>query len=131
MAAVNKISTVDPAADAIREALKGFQLPEPQGWNLLIAVYQRPGKTAGGIILTDNQLAEDDYQGKHGLVLSIGPDAFQGPKFSGPRCKVGDWVLFGVRDGLRIKINGWPMRVLPDTSILATMATATSIDVAA
>src|SRR6185437_4499433 len=46
---------------------------EAVGHDVLVAVYTRAGsKTAGGIIIADTY-REDDFQGKVGLVLSIGP----------------------------------------------------------
>jgi len=38
----------------------------------LIATYMRPEKTAGGIVLPHQNLKEDQYQGKVGLVVKIG-----------------------------------------------------------
>jgi hypothetical protein len=44
--------------------------------NVLVAVYKRPEKTKSGIILTDQNRDEDNYQSKVGLVLKVGPTAF-------------------------------------------------------
>jgi co-chaperonin GroES (HSP10) len=43
---------------------------------VLVATYVRPNITAGGIILTDRTSDEDRWQGKVGLVLRVGPIAF-------------------------------------------------------
>jgi hypothetical protein len=39
---------------------------------VLVAIYIRPEKSAGGILLTPNYRKEDNYQGKVGLVVKIG-----------------------------------------------------------
>ena len=73
------------------------------GVDVLLAIYQRPEKSAGGIILTDNVKGEDLYQGKVGLVLKVGPlvndknkDLYQW--FGGKLPKEGDWVVVRVGD---------------------------------
>ncbi|MEN9931891.1 MAG: hypothetical protein RIS17_464 [Pseudomonadota bacterium] len=43
---------------------------------VLVATYIRPEKTSGGIIRPDQLREEDKWQGKAGLVLKIGPSAF-------------------------------------------------------
>src|SRR3954465_12531923 len=96
---------VDPAED-IRARLAGKSLPVPTGYNVLVAIYVRPAKTKGGIILTDKTRAEDKHQGNVGLVLAIGPDAFQDAKFrSGAWCSVGDWILFPNYEGASTKFE--------------------------
>jgi hypothetical protein len=44
---------------------------------VLVATYQEPEKTAGGIYLADKTLDEGKWQGKVGLLLKLGPIAFQ------------------------------------------------------
>lgn len=43
---------------------------------VLVATYIRPEKTSGGIIRPDATREEDKWQGKAGLVLAVGPSAF-------------------------------------------------------
>lgn len=43
---------------------------------VLVATYIRPEKTSGGIIRPDQAREEDKWQGKAGLILAIGPIAF-------------------------------------------------------
>lgn len=75
---------------------------------VLLATFQRPEKTAGGILLVDSTLNEEKWQGKTGLVLKVGPVAFHFDEVledirhgdadaafaihNIPR--VGDWVFF-------------------------------------
>lgn len=76
------------------------------GNDVLIAMYNRAGKkSAGGIIIPgDNR--EDDFQGKVGLILSLGPlcceERSEGYSawFGGEVPKIGDWVGINRRDGM-------------------------------
>jgi len=43
---------------------------------VLVASFIRPEKTSGGIIRPDAVREEDKWQGKAGLILAVGPDAF-------------------------------------------------------
>lgn len=76
---------------------------------VLVATYIRPEKTSGGIIRPDATREEDKWQGKAGLILAVGPDAFNfeevreevadGMAEEDARArhnipKVGDWVFF-------------------------------------
>jgi len=81
------------------------------GADILLAVYTRPEKTKGGIILTDNVKGEDLYQGKVGLVLKVGPLVNDRNKeldtwFKGDLPKVGDWVLVRVGDTYAFDLQG-------------------------
>lgn len=92
---------------------------------VVVAVYLRPEKTAGGIILTDMNRDEDRYQSKVGLVVKTGPDAFEddsGKWFKGVQVKVGDWVWFKPSDGFNITVNKVLCRALKDTHIRGTVA---------
>ena len=87
---------------------------------ILCAIYIRPQKTASGIILTEKYVDEDKYQGKVGLVLKMGPDAFvdeSGKWFKNMKIKVGDWVVFRPSDGWSVSINGKSCRILDDVAI--------------
>lgn len=81
------------------------------GADILLAVYTRPEKTAGGIILTDKTQGEDLYQGKVGYVLKVGPLVNDRNKeldvwFKGALPKPGDWVLVRVGDTYAFDLQG-------------------------
>ena len=62
---------------------------------VLVAIYVRPSQTASGIHLADRTKEEDKHQGKVGLIVKAGPQAFVDPEnkwFDGNPPKVGDWV---------------------------------------
>ena len=100
--------------------------------NVLVAVYKRPEKTKGGIILTDKYRDEDDYQSKVGLIVKAGPNAFYDPNGSWDwgAIAVGEWVVFRPSDGWNITVSGEGgaigkdavlCRLIQDTSIRATV----------
>ena len=78
------------------------------GNSILIGVYERPKVTKSGIHLADQTRQEDKYQGKAGLVLKKGPNAFVSDAnydFKGQDVNVGDWVSIWVSDGRQIIIQ--------------------------
>lgn len=90
--------------------------------SLLVAIYQRPEVTKGGIILADVTREEDKYQSKVGLVVKSGPIAFKEDArtdFGGVAAKAGDWVVFRVGDGWSLGINGVACRMVQDVNIKA------------
>ncbi len=78
------------------------------GADVLIVMYQRIGlrevRTAGNIIIPETKngtAGEDKFQGKVGLVVKLGPIAFQDDQthqWGGVKPKVGDWVLINVSE---------------------------------
>ena len=93
--------------------------------HVLIGIYARPEKTKGGIILTDRTKEEDIYQGKVGLVLKKGPDAFaddDNKQFGGQTVEPGDWIVFRVGDGWSLTLRDTPCRMIQDTQIKIRLA---------
>jgi co-chaperonin GroES (HSP10) len=91
--------------------LEHFEIAQNE---VLIAIYRRPEKTAGGIILTHNSLKEDLYQGKVGLVVKIGSacqfvrtDAKTGITYGIP-IALHDWVVVRPSDSWALDVNGDP-----------------------
>src|SRR5690242_1017414 len=71
--------------------------------NVLVGVYVRPEKTKSGIILTHKTTDEDRYQSKVGLILKMGPRAFDDPTgkwFVNQDMTIGDWVVYRPSDGM-------------------------------
>lgn len=102
--------------------LSGYELAPSR---VLVGIYQRPEKTAGGIILTDKTKKEDIYQGVVGLVLKVGPGAFEDDdvnKFHGFSVKPGDWIEYKPSDTEKVSINGVMCRRLPDVLVKAKIA---------
>src|ERR1035437_527844 len=94
--------------------LSGFEV---MGDRVLVGVFMRPEKTKGGIIRPDGNKEEDVWQGKVGLVLKLGPNAFINPDDGSlyeQRVDVGDWVVFKVGDGWQLEVNKMPCRMIKD-----------------
>jgi co-chaperonin GroES (HSP10) len=90
---------------------------------LLIAIYIRPEKTASGIILTNKTVDEDRYQGKVGLVIKKGPQAFVDPEnkwFNGRNVEVGEWVFFRPAESWSLNVHGVDCRLVDDIDIRGT-----------
>lgn len=120
------IEAVSMASDP-RKAIKD-QVGDLSGVHLmadmvLLGTYIRPQKTAGGIIRPDANVQEDVWQGKVGLVLKLGPDAFEDtPDYTfnfgdSGKPKVGDWVVFKVGDAWGLTMKGFPCRYIRDVGI--------------
>jgi co-chaperonin GroES (HSP10) len=89
--------------------------PEFVGWNkVMVALYIRPEKTLGGLILPDKSKDEDVFQGKVGLIVAMGPQAFvddDNTKFHGVKYSVGDWVWFRASEGWAFQLHGVSCRL--------------------
>lgn len=91
---------------------------------VLLGTYIRPQKTAGGIIRPDTNVQEDVWQGKAGLVLKLGPDAFEDTpdyNFNGQKVNIGEWCIYKVGDAWSLNINGYPCRLVRDVNIRLTV----------
>src|SRR5271163_2857489 len=86
---------------------------------VLCAVYERPEKTKGGLYLTGQTREEDKYQGKVGLIIKLGDQAFRDDDKWTFRYKgqVGDWVWFKPSDGQALNVNGKICRAISDNLI--------------
>ena len=121
--AERRIKQVEKEKEIRRKPLEKMSLPKPTGWRILVLPYKAKEKTKGGIILSDKTVTESQIATNCGLVMDIGPDAYNDKdKFpNGPWCKKKDWVLFARYAGSRIYIDGGEIRVLNDDEILGTI----------
>ena len=102
--------------DAVGD-LDGYDIFHNQ---VLVAIYVRPNITAGGILRPDENIKEDEYQGKVGLVVKLGPAAFRDTEdetFNGQSLNIGDWVVFRTGDGWQLNIRDTACRILTDRTI--------------
>lgn len=60
----------------LRELSPQLEKIDLQRNRCLVATYVRPNVSSGGIIFTDKKTEEDRWQGKVGLLLKVGPAAF-------------------------------------------------------
>src|SRR5208283_4737577 len=86
--------------------------------DVLIAIYRRPEKTRGGIILTPSNLNEDLFQSKAGLVLAIGPSC----EFPSVQIKVGDWIVVRPSDTYALEVNFTSCWLVVDKFVRAKIA---------
>lgn len=115
-AMIHDIDPVRVILDKVGD-LSGFSI---LGNQVLIGIYLRPERTASNIYLPDRTRAEDQWQGKAGLVLKLGSKAFVSDAnydFGDDRVGVGDWVAIFVADGHKIDINGQLCRLVEDQHI--------------
>lgn len=119
---IESISKALDPKQAILDFVGDLSGIEVIGDRVLVGIYMRPEKTAGGIIRPDTNKAEDVWQGKVGLVLKWGPDAFIDPE-TGERyqqtIEPGEWGVFFVGDGKPLEINKAPCRMVKDVSFVA------------
>jgi hypothetical protein len=117
----NKIQELAQAADpkkAILAAVGDLSKQDVFTDLVLVGTYIRNERTAGGIIRPIDNVKEDEYQGKVGLVLKKGPDAhgfdpMSGIPDSGGNAVPGSWVVYAIKDGWPVQINGMPCRFVP------------------
>ena len=121
--AERRIKQVQKEKKVKKKPLEEMSLPKPTGWRILVLPYKAKEKTKGGIILSDKTVTESQIATNCGLVLDMGPDAYNDKdKFpNGPWGKKKDWVLFARYAGSRIYIDGGEIRVLNDDEILGTI----------
>jgi co-chaperonin GroES (HSP10) len=113
-APARKILHVDDDKQQILDKLGDIAQFEIASNEVLLAIYQRPEMTQGGILLPAQTLKEDIYQGKVGLVVKIGEscsfdvnDAYTDTVFNLP-IKLHDWVVVRPSDTWALDINGNP-----------------------
>lgn len=94
------IPAYDPKKEILDKIgdLSGFEICNNE---VLLAIYERPEKSAGGIIMPHSNLKEDIYQGKSHLVVKIGPAC----DFPMVKIKLYDWVFVRPSDGWAVDVN--------------------------
>jgi co-chaperonin GroES (HSP10) len=110
---------VDPAKKIIEEIgdLSKIELFNNQ---ILVGVYIRPQKTKSGLYLSDKTTEEDRFQSKVGLLLKLGPRAFEANDegwFDGEKFNLNDWLVFRPSDGWSITVHNVLCRILTDTQV--------------
>lgn len=123
----NKIQELAQAKDpkaALLAAVGDLSQIEVFSDLVLVGTYIRNERTAGGIIRPPDNVKEDEYQGKVGLVLKKGPLAFAewaGVDDGGENAAIGSWVVYAIKDGWPVQINGTPCRFVPYSKLRARL----------
>lgn len=132
--AASRIHVPDPnqaAREFAAQVLKNVDLSNFEIFPTQILVAHHIRKTVGSsgrLIAADKTQKEDRFQGKAGLVLMMGSNAFKDSsdaRFFGFSVSIGDWVLYRASDGwdfdyvLPFSTDHVPCRLLLDTDIKA------------
>jgi co-chaperonin GroES (HSP10) len=105
---------------------KAKQLPDPSGFMLLCIVPEAMEEYADsevGIIKAGQSMHYEEVLTPVLFVVKLGPEAYTDKtRFpSGPRCKVGDFVIVRPNSGTRLKIHGREFRMINDDSVEGTV----------
>ena len=109
------------------------RIPAIFGPRVLVAKPPSMDRTAGGIFRTDKGMDEDRWQGKVGLVIKLGHDAFKyHPRYpqydwEGPKADVGQWVHFFSSDAREIGFAGMVCAYIWDSDILGIASDPESV----
>lgn len=112
---------VETEEEAAKRILEGFDLSTFETCGIMnnqvvMAIYKWPNKSRGGVLLVDDK--ESEYQGKTGLIIAMGPTAYEddtGRWFKGKKPALGDWVVIRASDGWRLDLYGVQCRIFDDT----------------
>lgn len=117
-----KAATDKNSRQAIIEAVGDLDGIKVMQNMVLVATYIRPEKTRGGLLLPESAIEEDIWQGKVGLVLKLGPVAFESDnsdfdRFAGISPKLHDWCVYRVGDAWDITLRGVHCRLVADHNV--------------
>ena len=126
---LNQVEDVEIEVDDVEQVKKeiiesfGGALDEVDVFKalVLVAIFQRDKVARNSKILTATMTKKEDiYQGRVGLVLKVGPKAFQNDKdvdFGGKMVEAGDWAFYVPANGTRMMVNGVECRLIEDVHI--------------
>ena len=102
---------------------KARQLPEPQGYRMLVGIPDAEKEHAGGILKADTTLQMEEVLSTVFFVIKMGPDCYKDEKRfpTGPWCQEGDFILARPNTGTRLKIHGREFRLMNDDSVEAVV----------
>lgn len=100
-----------------RQEEEDYSLPMAIGWKLMILMITIPEKSAGGVIVVDDAREQRSLASPQGVVLDIGPQAFNDPaRFDVPWVEVGDRITLVKYDATMFQLgNGQRLGFLNDT----------------
>jgi len=116
-------SVTDELDEISEDARTAYQLPEPKGYKILIALPNPDEKTDGGIVKAMQTMHAEEVGSIVGFVMKLGPDAYsdQSRFPSGAYCDEGDWVLMRSYSGTRFMVHGKEFRLINDDSVEAVV----------
>ena len=106
-----------------------FELPEPKGYKILIAIPKKEEKFKDtNIVIPEDARRKEEIASIVGLVVKMGSMAYQDPdKFpDGPWCKEGDFIMMRSYSGTRFKVStpdgDQEFRLINDDTVEAVVA---------
>lgn len=106
-----------------------FELPEPKGYRLLIAIPKKEETFKDSqIVIAESVRQREETASIVGLVVKLGPQAYQDPeKFpDGPWCKEGDFIIMRSYSGTRFRVStpkgDQEFRLINDDTVEAVVA---------
>ena len=105
---------------------KAKQIPDPKGFMLLTVVPEAMEEYADseiGIIKSSQEVWKEEMLTPVLFVIKMGPEAYSDTtRFpTGPRCKIGDFVIVRPNSGTRLKIHGREFRLINDDNVEAVV----------
>ena len=105
---------------------KAKQIPDPQRFMLLTVVpeaMEEYAESESGIIKSSGEIWREEMLTPVLFVIKMGPEAYKDEKRfpSGPRCKIGDFVIVRPNTGTRLKIHGREFRIIYDEHVEAVV----------
>ena len=105
---------------------KAKQLPDPAGFYLLTVVPEAMEEYADsevGLVKSSKEIWKEEVLTPVLFVVKMGPEAYKDTtRFpSGPRCKLGDFVIVRPNSGTRLKIHGREFRLINDDNVEAVV----------
>ena len=105
---------------------KAKQIPEPKGFMLLTVVpeaMEEYAESESGIIKSSQEIWKEEMLTPVLFVIKMGPEAYtDATRFpTGPRCKIGDFVICRPNSGTRLKIHGREFRLINDDQVEAVV----------
>jgi hypothetical protein len=119
----------EPPAEVIWREVGSLDKIEVVGQWVLVCLYVRPAtRTIGGVEIPETATDEDRYQGRVGMVLKVGSQAFidsDNPpvKFAGFKAEPGQWVVYRPSDGMRFQIGRRDCRLIADVHVKMRLGT--------
>jgi len=115
---VTQVTTLPQTAEE-----KAKQLPQPQGYRMLVGIPDAETTYASGIVKADTTLQMEEVLSTVFFVIKMGPDCYQDKnRFpNGSWCKEGDFILARPNTGTRLKIHGREFRLINDDSVEAVV----------
>jgi co-chaperonin GroES (HSP10) len=102
----------------------------PSAYFVLLKLPEVATKTKGGIFRPDSVIEADKFTRHVGKVVAFGPEAFRRKSLfpSGPRCRLGDWVIFHRYQDSRLTIQGVEYTIIDHEKIIKVVKDPATTD---